>query len=341
MRDFLILFVPFDRHPGPTGKAGRTPFRRRRIRTAPASTAGPQSWSKACAQPACRGSFHRRLVHSFHAPGTAVLRSAIVLTPSTLLHLHSVLRETKVPLVVFARAQAPAWSKGPKKDLIDAVVAMKRRNPRQGCPHIAPADRVGFRRDRQGCCSPHPERSLPTRIRFRRSFLAYVSWPESRTVYGAAICSAAESATLRTHWVLVVMAQLTRRGIGLGVHGGIGDGVARCRMGHRAIRRHSLPKYLSSDHDPHYRFHQWQVNLRVLEVAEIKTIPYVPLSHPFVERLIGTVRRKYLDRTLFWTTADLETEAIRFPRHYYNSHRTHAGFWTDACQNRLLTDQHR
>ena len=46
-------------------------------------------------------------------------------------------------------------------------------------------------------------------------------------------------------------------------------------------------------------FHQWQANLRVLEVTEIKTVPYVPLSHPFVERLIGAVRREYLDRTLF------------------------------------------
>src|SRR5580658_6402950 len=60
------------------------------------------------------------------------------------------------------------------------------------------------------------------------------------------------------------------------------------------------------DHDPLYRFHQWQANLRVLEVTEIKTVPYVPLSHPFVERLIGTIRREYLDHTLFWTSADLE-----------------------------------
>jgi hypothetical protein len=49
-----------------------------------------------------------------------------------------------------------------------------------------------------------------------------------------------------------------------------------------------MPKYLSSDNDPLYRFHQWQANLRVLEVTKIKCIPYVPLSHPFVERLIGT-----------------------------------------------------
>jgi hypothetical protein len=34
-----------------------------------------------------------------------------------------------------------------------------------------------------------------------------------------------------------------------------------------------------------------KANLRVLEVKEIKRVPYVPLSHPFVERLIGTIRR--------------------------------------------------
>ena len=33
-------------------------------------------------------------------------------------------------------------------------------------------------------------------------------------------------------------------------------------------------------------------------MTEIKTVPYVPLSHPFVERLIGTIRREYLDHML-------------------------------------------
>jgi transposase InsO family protein len=106
------------------------------------------------------------------------------------------------------------------------------------------------------------------------------------------------------------MDQFTRRIIGFGVHNGIVDGVALCRMFHRAIRGHSPPKYLSSDHDPLYRFHQWEANLRILEVTEIKSVPYVPLSHPFVERLIGTIRREYLDRILFWTTADLEAKLI-------------------------------
>ena len=60
------------------------------------------------------------------------------------------------------------------------------------------------------------------------------------------------------------------------------------------------------------------------DVKEIKTVPYVPLSHPFVERLIGTIRHECLDRTLFWTAADLEAKLWDFQR-YYNGHRAHAG----------------
>ena len=51
---------------------------------------------------------------------------------------------------------------------------------------------------------------------------------------------------------------------------------------------------------------------------------YGPLSHPFVERLIGTIRRECLERTLFWTAADLEMKLLDF-QPYYNGHRTHAG----------------
>src|SRR5262245_43007192 len=65
-------------------------------------------------------------------------------------------------------------------------------------------------------------------------------------------------------------------------------------------------------------------------IQEIKTVPYVPLSHPFVERLIGTIRREHLDQTLFWTGADLE-EKLRAFQDYFNKHRVHSGLkWTAA-----------
>jgi hypothetical protein len=63
---------------------------------------------------------------------------------------------------------------------------------------------------------------------------------------------------------------------------------------------------------------RWSIpNLRVLRVEEIKTVPYAPMSHPFIKRLIGTIRREYLDQTLFWTAADLE-EKLRAFQQYFN-----------------------
>ena len=51
-----------------------------------------------------------------------------------------------------------------------------------------------------------------------------------------------ESITLKTHWVLVVMDQFTRRIIGVGVHTGNVDGVAICRMFNTAILNQGCPK---------------------------------------------------------------------------------------------------
>jgi putative transposase len=253
-----------------------------------------------------------------------VLRSAIVLKPSTLLRLHNLLRKRKYRMLFSAARRRRPGPKGPEKDLIAAVVAMKRRNPRWGCPRLAQQIALAFGIDID---KDVVRRILSVHYR-PESDSGGPSWltllGQTKDSLWSCDLFRCESATLRTHWVLVVMDQFTRRIIGFGVHGGIVDGVALCRMFQRAIRGHSLPKYLSSDHDPLYRFHQWQANLRVLEVAEIKTVPYVPLSHPFVERLIGTIRREYLDRTLFWTTADLETKLLDF-QNYYNGHRTHAG----------------
>jgi transposase InsO family protein len=214
--------------------------------------------------------------------------------------------------------------KGPSHDVIAAVLDMKQRNPSWGCPRIAQQITLAF--------------GIPLNKDVVRRILAlrYRPQPDSAgpswlTTLGHAKDSLwsldlfrCESAILRTHWVLVVMDQCTRRIVGFGVQRGVVDGEALCRMFNRATRGHTAPTYLSADHDPLYRFYRWKANLRILDVQEIKTVPCVPVSHPFVERLIGTVRRECLDRVLFWTAADLEMKLLEFQR-YYNGHRTHAG----------------
>ena len=52
-------------------------------------------------------------------------------------------------------------------------------------------------------------------------------------------------------------------------------------------------------------------------------MPSVPLSHPFVERLIGTLRRECVDQLLFWSASDLEDKLVAF-QDFYNAHRAHA-----------------
>ena len=123
---------------------------------------------------------------------------------------------------------------------------------------------------------------------------------------------------------MVEMDQYTRRIIGFAVHSGNVDGPALCRMFNDVTTRQGRPKYISSDNDPLFQYHRWKANLRVLEVEEIKSLPHVPMSHPFVERLIGSIRRELLDQTFFWTATDLENK-LRAYQDYYNEHRCHVG----------------
>jgi putative transposase len=131
------------------------------------------------------------------------------------------------------------------------------------------------------------------------------------------------------HWVLVVMDQFTRRIIGFGVQAGDVDGIALCRMFNTAIPTQDVPHYLSSDNDPLFRDPRWQANLRILDIQEIRSIPYVTLSHPFVERLIGTIRRGYLDQVLFRNASDLERKLEEF-RQYHNAYRVHTSLNGDT-----------
>ena len=122
---------------------------------------------------------------------------------------------------------------------------------------------------------------------------------------------------------MVVIDQFTRRIIGFAVHSGDCDGVAHCRMFNTIISGKSLPKYLSSEYDPLFLFHRWEANLRVIDVDEIKSVPSVPTSHPFIERVIGICRQEYLNHLFFWNVNDLQRKLDIFQK-YHNDTRAHS-----------------
>lgn len=120
--------------------------------------------------------------------------------------------------------------KGPSAEIIHAIGEMKRRNPRFGCPRIAQQTKLTFGLDLN-------------KDTVRRVIAAhYKREPSNRgpswlTTMGHAINSPwsvdlfrCESIVLKSHWVMVVMDQYTRRIIGFGVHAAHVDGPILCRM---------------------------------------------------------------------------------------------------------------
>ncbi len=89
------------------------------------------------------------------------------------------------------------------------------------------------------------------------------------------------------------------------------------------LRLQRICPHISTDHDPLFQFHRWKANLRILEIEEIKSIPFTPISHPYAERIIGTIRRECLDQILSWNEVDLQNKLDDFTD-YYNNHRVHS-----------------
>jgi len=252
-----------------------------------------------------------------------IARSSIIIKPSTLLRFHNALKKRKYRLIYSPRGGHKPGPKGPSREVIDAIIEMKRRNPRYGCPRIAQQINLAFGLELD---KDVVRRILATHYKSDPSNHG----PSWLTTIGHAKDSLwsvdlflCESILLKSHWVMVVMDQYTRRIIGFGVHAGSVDGPALCRMFNDATSGHGWPTYISSDNDPLFQYHRWKANLRVLEIDEIKSLPHVPMSHPFVERLIGSVRRELLDQTLFWTATDLENKLQDY-KNYYNQHRCHS-----------------
>jgi hypothetical protein len=66
-----------------------------------------------------------------------IVRSAIIIKPSTLLRFHNALKKRKYRLLYSPGGGHKPGPKGPPTEVINAIVEMKQRNPRFGCPRIA------------------------------------------------------------------------------------------------------------------------------------------------------------------------------------------------------------
>jgi putative transposase len=249
---------------------------------------------------------------------------AIAFRPSTLLALHQAFVDRKYRRLFSSRPRPrKPGPKGPDEALVRMIIEVKSRNPRFGCPRIARiiSQTFGLDIDKNVVSRVLAKHYRPAPRGGGPSWLSFIG--HSTDSLWSVDLFRCESIVLRSYWVLVVMDQFTRRLVGLSVHCGAVTGVDLCRMFNHAIHGQGAPQRVSTDHDPLFGANRWMANLRILDIDEIKTVPHVPLSHPFVERLVGTIRREFLDDVLFWNGCDLERKLAAFQT-YYNAARCHA-----------------
>jgi len=133
-----------------------------------------------------------------------LLRSAIVLNPSTLMAFHRALVSRKYRLIFAPRRRKPG-PKGPSRELLAAIVEMKRRNPRFGrrliAQHIAFV--VGVEIDKDVVRRVLAKHGRPTRGSDGPSWLTFLG--HAKDSLRSVDLFRCESLILKTHWVMVVM----------------------------------------------------------------------------------------------------------------------------------------
>ncbi len=246
---------------------------------------------------------------------------SIVVAHSTLLRLHKALVERKYSKLFSNKNRKPG-PKGPTAELIKLIIEIKQKNPRYGYPKIALLVSQVTGKD----ISEQTVRRILQKYYLTPIGGGGPSWlsliGNAKDTLWSLDMFCCESISIQTHWVILVMDQFTRRIIGVAVHLGPLNGPDICRMFLQIRLSKGSPKYLSSDHDPLFNYFQWQANLRILEIDEIKSVSEIPWPHPFIERLIGTLRREYLDHQLFWNERDLQRKLDSYIE-YYNAARVH------------------
>jgi len=178
-----------------------------------------------------------------------ITRAAIILKPSTLLSIHNALKKRKYRLRYSPRGGRKPGPEGPSKEVIpdiagqalDAIVSMKQHNPRYGCPRIAQQINLAFglgldkdtvRRILAAHYKPEPGDRGP-------SWLTMIG--HAKDSLWSVYLFRCESILLKSHWVMVIMDQYTRRIIGFAVHAGNVDGPTLCRMFNDATQVGTAP----------------------------------------------------------------------------------------------------
>src|SRR2546426_9044841 len=96
----------------------------------------------------------------------------------------------------------------------------------------------------------------------------------------------------------------------------------------------TAPSYLLRDRDQVYG-EQFRHRVKGMRIDEVLTTPHSPWQNPFVERLIGSVRRDFLDHIVVLRERHLRRILARYFSYYHRA-RTHLSLDKDAPNGRPI-----
>jgi len=94
------------------------------------------------------------------------------------------------------------------------------------------------------------------------------------------------------------------------------------------------PQYLLRDRDAIYGDHLVAV-IQGMGIEEVRTAPRSPWQNPYVERLVGSIRRECLDHIIVWNQRSLR-RILQSYFSYYENFRTHLSLNKDAPVGRAV-----
>jgi transposase InsO family protein len=139
--------------------------------------------------------------------------------------------------------------------------------------------------------------------------------------------------TFRILFVFVILGNDRRRV----VHFNVTDSPTAAWTGQQMIEAfpwETAPRFLVRDRDGIYGY-DFVRRARSMGIEQAVISPRSPWQNPYVERLIGSIRRECLDHTIVLNERHLRRVLVEYVRYYHGS-RTHLGLGKDCPETRSV-----
>ncbi len=141
------------------------------------------------------------------------------------------------------------------------------------------------------------------------------------------------TATFRVLFVFLILSNDRRRII----HFNVSESPTAAWTGQQIIEAFpwdTAPKYLLRDRDGKFG-EEFNHRVESMGIKQVLIAARSPCQNPYVERLIGSIRRECLNHTIILNEKHLR-RVLKEYFHYYHDYRTHLGLEKDCPQPRLI-----